>query len=238
MTIMNKEEFFIKNFGKDWYALLKEFLLSDEMVKISRIIRHHRTRHTIIPEENSELFFKIFKDVQPSKIKVIVLGQDPYPQEGVYDGYAFSNSNSLDNKVSPSLKNIIKEIERNYPDNLVMDRMDFSYLVNQGVFPINTALSLRAGHPESHLGLWKPFTQEWIKQINTRNDIVWLLWGGKAHNYQHLITNISHKVIKTSHPSPLGATKGNWNIPAFTGSECFKKINEHLKAINKKEIIW
>ena len=117
--------------------------------------------------------------------------------------------------------------------------MDLSYLIKQGVFLINTALSIRQGIPESHLLLWRPFTEYWIRQfVSKYNNIVWLLWGTKAHAYSSLITNTTHKVIKTSHPSPLGATKQGSNYPAFLGSKCFIETNEFLNAVNKQQINW
>ena len=236
---MNKEQLYKNKFGPLWYELLKEFLLSDKMNNIAYNIKKQRETSNIIPDEGSDLFFKIFKDLQPNNIKVIILGQDPYPQLGIYDGYAFSNSNNLDTNISPSLKNIIKEINSNYPDNFELDRIDWSYLVRQGVFPINTALSIRQGIPESHLLLWQPFTTYWIQKfVENYNNVVWILWGTKAHNYSKLITNTTHKVIKTSHPSPLGATKQGLNYPAFIGSKCFLEANEFLNAVNKQQINW
>lgn len=232
-----KQQFYLKNFGKEWYELLEDFLLSPNMDGIARTLKFQRETSEVIPSVESGLIFKVFKDLQPSNIKTIILSQDPYPQKDIYDGYAFSNSNSLD--TSPSLRNIIKEINSNYPDNLNLDRMDWSYLVKQGVFPINTALSIRQGIPESHLFLWKEFTKYWINQLASNyKDRVWLLFGTKAHNYEYLLTNKNQKIIKTSHPSPLGATKVGNSYPAFLGSKCFMETNEFLNAINKKQINW
>lgn len=237
--IIKRKKVYLDNFGEEWYNLLEDFLLSDEMFKIAYNIRLQRKKANIIPEEGSELFFKIFRDLKPKDIKVVILGQDPYPQKDIYDGYAFSNSNSLDGQISPSLKNIIKEIKSNYPDNFVLDRMDWSYLARQGVFPINTALSLRQGIPESHVSLWRPFTVQWINQLaENHKNIVWVLWGKKAHNYEYLLKNKDQKIIKTSHPSPLGCTKKGVTYPAFNDSKCFVDVNNFLEAINKKSINW
>ena len=237
-TIMTKkEQFYLNNFGEEWFNLLKDFLLSKDMDAIAYTLKLQREKSDVIPSVESGLIFKVFKDLQPKDIKVIILGQDPYPQEDIYDGYAFSNSNSLD--ISPSLRNIIKEINSNYPDNFNLDRMDWSYLVKQGLFPINTALSIRQGIPESHLSLWKLFSRYWINQLATNyKNIVWLLWGTKAHNYEYLLDDKHQKVIKTSHPSPLGALKVGTNFSAFIGSECFIETNEFLNAINKTQINW
>ena len=233
---MNRELYFRQRFGDEWFELLKDFLMSYTMDAIGKAIAKDRETYTIIPENQSSLLFKVFRDLAPKDVKVIILGQDPYPQEGIYDGYAFSNSNSLDNKISPSLRNIMREIKKEYPDNLQLDRMDWSYLVKQGVFPINTALSIRVGQSESHLDLWKRFTKDWITELNTYNDIIWVLWGKKAQKYKGLIKNPSHAIIETSHPSPLGA---HYYAPIpFTDSKCFTKVNTELELRNLKPILW
>ena len=221
-------------FGEEWYELLKDYLHSSEFKNIGlQLADEYRTK-SVLPPKGSPLFFKIFKDLQPSKIKVIIIGQDPYPQKGVYTGYAFDNANS--EKLSPSLRNIFKEIDRTYPDNqqeLILDRWDLSRWARQGVFLVNSALSVVEGSPGAHTDLWRPFTVEWIKRLSqSRNDLTWLLWGSKAQELGQFVNNPSHMVIKTGHPSPL-----NRNNP-FVGSDCFVKCNEQLKGLNKTEIIW
>lgn len=229
------ENYYKQVFGDEWYKLLEKFLLSQEMRNISYTVAQDRIKGNVIPSAGSETLFRVFKDLQPSNIKVIILAQDPYPQPDIYDGYAFSNSNSLD--ASPSLKNIISEIEKEYPKEFNLDRMDWKYLINQGVFSINTALSLREHMPGSHLKIWYNFTVNWIKTLNNEyNDIIWLLWGRKAQAYKSFITNKSHSVIETSHPSPLGCTN---NAPiSFIDSKCFSKTNYELEIRNKNKIIW
>jgi|AntDeeMinimDraft_5_1070356.scaffolds.fasta_scaffold27040_2 uracil-DNA glycosylase len=215
-------------FGKEWFNLLKNYLESKEFKNIGLDLNKEYKTKIIIPNKGSE-FFRIFKDLQPSNIKVIILGLDPYPQPGVYTGYAFDNANS--EKLSPSLRNIFKEIKKTYPDS--NEDWDLSKWVNQGVFLVNTALSVEAYSPNSHTSLWKPFTIEWIKRLSKyRNDLIWLLWGSKAQEFNKYIDNSSHMIIKTPHPSPLNVAGG------FIGSNCFIKCNEQLKGLNKKEILW
>jgi uracil-DNA glycosylase len=225
-------------FGSEWYDLLRNYLSSKEFSKISdTLLAEYKKKTKIIPEYKSPLFFKIFKDLQPSKIKVVILGQDPYHDKGTYTGYAFDNANS--SKLSASLRNILKEVERCYPEN--HNKIDYGYLdpwdlsrwVEQGVFLVNTALSVVEKTPGVHMGLWRPFTINWIKELsNNRDDIIWLLWGKQAQGYEKYISNSTHRVIKSGHPSPL-----NRNNP-FIGSNCFVECNEDLVARNKKEIIW
>ncbi|MFW5889290.1 MAG: uracil-DNA glycosylase [bacterium] len=223
-----------KLFGKEWYEILKDYLYSEEFKNIGLEVSKQYESEKVLPPKGSPLYFKIFKDLQPSKIKVIILGMDPYPQEGIYTGYAFDNANST--KLSPSLRNIFKEIERTYPENkeeLILDGWDLKRWVVQGVFLINTALTVIENSPGSHLALWRPFTIEWIKRLSEyRNDLIWLLWGSKAHDFSQYINNPSHYIIKTGHPSPLNRSN------PFIGSNCFVEANEQLKGLNKTEILW
>lgn len=223
-----------EKFGTEWYKLLKTFLDSPKFYGMSNAINKDRESFEVIPEKGSPLFFKIFKDLQPSKIKVVILGQDAYySDKSIYDGYAFSCSNSL--RPQPSLANIIKEIESNYPDNLELDRCDLSYLVKQGVFLVNTALSVIVGKPESHLHIWQPFTEYWIKQLTENyRDIVFMLWGSKSAKYEQFITtHKGHIALKCSHPSPLSHLSTS---TPFTGSKIFIKCNEELIARGKNII--
>lgn len=163
----------------------------------------------------------------------------PYNQDkDIYDGYAFSCSKSL--RPQPSLANIIKEIERSYPDNLGLDRLDWSYLVKQGVFSINTALSTKLKTPGAHKEIWASFTKYWIESLTSNyRDICFLLWGSHAQEYeQYVAKDMGHHIIKTTHPSPFSCSKSSKTAEAFLGSNCFIKVNEYLNAVNKHEIVW
>lgn len=221
-------------FGEEWSLVLNSYLKSNSFINIGTILNQEYESNIIIPNKGSPLFFKVFKDLQPSKIKVVILGQDPYPQEGVYTGYAFDNANSLE--LSPSLRNIFREINRSFPikDELfLMDDWDLSRWVRQGVFLVNTALTVIKDKPGSHLSLWKPFTIEWIKRLSEyKDDLIWMLWGNKAQEFEQYINNKTNIVIKAGHPSPL-----NTSVP-FIGSDCFVRCNEELLARNKYSILW
>lgn len=223
-----------EKFGTEWYKLLKTFLDSSKFYGMSNAINKDRESFEVIPEKGSPLFFKVFRDLQPKDIKVVTIDLDPYHSDkSIYDGYAFSCSNSL--RPQPSLANIIKEIESNYPDNLELDRCDLSYLVKQGVFLVNTALSVIVGKPESHLHIWQPFTEYWISQLTENyRDIVFLMFGNKAMKFEPFIArNKGHKVLTCSHPSPLSHTS---TFTPFTGSRIFIKCNEELIARGKNII--
>lgn len=223
--------------GKEWAELLKDYLASGDLGKIATQIKKERLSGVnVLPPEGSDMFFKIFKLLQPDRIKVIWINQDPYPQDKplVMTGIALDCSNTT--IVQPSLANVINEIEREYPQKLNLDRSNLKYLVDQGVFLVNTALSVIENKPGSHAKLWANFTTNWIKALQTYNDKVWLLAGREAQSYKKLITNPSHFILETSHPSPLGATK---EAPiAFLGSDCFKILNEQISARNRNPINW
>jgi uracil-DNA glycosylase len=229
----------LKIMGTEWESLLRDFLNSNDMSNIINNIHLERRKHIVYPLR-SEFYkmFRIFKELKPSDIHVVILGQDPYP-DGTGDGFAFSNSGKLPSQISPSLTNILKEIENNdtEKDLLELDLMDLNRWVKQGVFLANSYLTVRSGSPGLHT-FWKPFTINWIKQLSVYNDIIWLMWGKKAQEYIPYINNDSHYIIKTSHPSPLGATKDSIDSPAFIGSKCFELANMELWVKKNILIKW
>jgi uracil-DNA glycosylase len=228
-----------EQFGDGWYKLLEDLLNSVYFNKLGSYIKDQRKSNVIIPKDKSPLLFKAFRDVQPNKVKIVILGQDVYYNpEDAFDRYAFSNSTLL--KPQPSLKNIIKEIEEEYPDSINLDRQDLSYLVKQGVLLVNTAMTVQKDKPNSHAKVWKNFTKYWISHLsNEYRDIIWLLWGNNAISYEpYIAEHMGHRVLCTSHPSPLAHTKMCGNNPPFSGSSIFMIANEELEARGKTKIDW
>lgn len=224
---------YIKLFGYEWSVDLEDYLKTKQLEKIAIYLNKERESKSILPEKGSKLLFKVFRKLPPKSIKVVILGQDIYSTKGVYDGYAFSCSNSL--RPQPSLTNIINEIEYEYPDNFNLKRFDLEYLVNQGVFLVNTSHTVVENAPGTHIHLWKSLTLSWMKALQNYNDIGWLLMGNFAQSFKEYITNKSHFIIETSHPSPLGFKKTN---KPFYHSNCFKEINKQLEIRNKRGITW
>lgn len=211
-------EYLMTKLGVDWYKALQPFVDSDKFAMLGAIIATLRDKTTVYPSRLD--MFKAFRYCPLNNLKVVILGQDPY-HDGSADGIAFSNSKV--NKISPSLRNILKET-KGY-------EKDLAYWAEQGVLLLNTAQTVEEGRPGSHLPLWEEFTNEVIKVINRNPNVVILLLGAKAQSFEEKF-NKYHVILKTSHPSPLSAHRG------FIGSGIFTKCNQELEKMNKKPITW
>ena len=164
-------------------------------------------------------------------MKVVILGQDPYHEEGQAMGLSFSVPNGV--KKPPSLINIYKEIENETGDKMP-ERGDLTGWAKQGVLLLNTVLTVRAHQANSHKGKgWEEFTDGVIKKIskNTK-DVVFLLWGANARSKKQLIDSSKHLILECAHPSPLSAYNG------FFGCGHFTKANEYLIKHGKLPIVW
>lgn len=228
---------FEKLFSPCWHDKLKHYIESSEFINIAKKINQERFNNIILPPKGSDLLFKAFRITPYEDVKCVILGQDPYHGDNQFDGLCFSNS-TQDNP-QPSLSNILEEVENDIYDGFNLDRINNFSLYNwaeQGVLMINAAHTVIKGNPGSHMRYWKKFTKEVVKSLNEKDSIVWLLWGRFAQSYEELITNDSHLIIKTSHPSPLGVTK-EAPIP-FRDSKCFSKVNDYLWNIKREKIIW
>jgi len=161
-------------------------------------------------------------------IKVVIIGQDPYHNEGQAQGLAFSVP--VDFPLPPSLKNIY--IELNNDLNIKNENGDLTSWAKQGVFLINTALTVEKNKPMSHSKIgWQDFVVESIKEINRKEKVIFLLWGGEAKKFKKYISDYNY-IIESPHPSPLSSYRG------FFGSKPFSKINKLLSDNNLAEIDW
>lgn len=185
---------------------------------------------TVYPPLNN--VYEAFKYVPPEKIKVVIIGQDPYFNPGQANGLCFSVPKGID--LPPSLLNIYKELHDEYGYPIPHKNGDLTPWARQGVLLLNASLTVKAGSPNSHADYgWQIFTDHVIEYIdNLSTPIVYLLWGNFAKKKGDVIQNPLAKIIKTSHPSPLGANRG------FLGSGCFKEANEYLKEQHLGEINW
>lgn len=180
--------------------------------------------------------FNAFKLTEFEDVKVLILGQDPYPNPEHAHGLAFS---SRAEKCPASLKNIFKVINKNYDKDFVFDKWELTSWAEQGVFLLNTALTFYdEKHQNKILKLWKPFIDLVLEKLaNKKEPLVVMLWGNKAiERALPIFENRENVLILTaSHPSPLGANKGD---NAFMNCNHFKNCNEFLKGNNLNEIDW
>lgn len=214
--------------NNDWDEILNREYNKDYYQKLRTTLASEYNKYTVYPDMYN--IFNAFKYTPYSEVKVVILGQDPYHNVGQAHGLAFSVLPDVD--IPPSLKNIFKEMHDDIgftiPDNGCLTRW-----AQNGVFLLNTSLTVRAHSPNSHKNIgWETFTDNIISELNDRDDpIVFLLWGANASSKAKLITNDKHLVLQAPHPSPLSAFNG------FFGCKHFSKTNEFLESIGKS-IDW
>ncbi|MEY3278310.1 MAG: hypothetical protein RLZZ426_796 [Actinomycetota bacterium] len=172
--------------------------------------------------------FRAF-ELPVSQIRVVIVGQDPYPTPGVAIGRAFAVSDL--SPMPPSLRNIQIELQRELSCDLTLDKT-LQQWAEQGVFLLNTSLTFDVSKQNvGHFHLWEAFTREVLMHISqTASPHVWMLWGNNAQELQRQAGSVA--VLKTSHPSPLSAYRG------FLGSNIFIECNEKLRQLNLPEIEW
>lgn len=217
------------NITNDWMDLLKEEFEKEYYKKLRAFLIKEYTSRTIYPDKYeifNALNFTAYEDV-----KVVILGQDPYHGPRQAHGLSFSVKPGV--AVPPSLVNIYKELR----DDLGCYIPNNGYLkkwADQGVLLLNTSLTVRAGEANSHRGKgWEIFTDAVISVLNRREKpVVFIFWGSNAISKEKLITNKTHYIIKSPHPSPLSASRG------FFGSKPFSKTNNFLLSNGQEIIDW
>lgn len=212
------DELFLEEFNKPYFKNLKNFLLQE-----------YATR-TVYPPKS--LILNAFDQTPYDKVKVVILGQDPYYNPGQAMGMSFSVNKGV--AVPKSLQNMFKEIADDTGRPSTIEGGDLTPWARQGVLLLNTVLTVVAGQPNSHKGVgWETFTDAVINKLNSRNiPTVFLLWGRNALDKRALITNPTHLVLTAAHPSPLSAFNG------FFGCRHFSKSNEFLRKNGLEEIVW
>lgn len=218
--------------------LLPTFLSIDMQMCFRKLKKAQQANINIFPKQPD--IFKVFK-TPLSDISVVILGQDPYyDPPGAADGLAFSSGKR--GYLPASLKNILTVICNNrlsdYNEELYFLRGNFSlnYLAEQGVFLLNTALTVEQNRPESHLDIWRFFTEKVIQIIASQpQPIFFLLWGKHASSYHEIIQESTTKdkyVFMTSHPSPMSFDMG------FKNCDHFEKVNQMLLIKGQPAIMW
>lgn len=218
----------------EWHEVLEEEFCKPYVQTLKSFLLEEKSRgREIFPQEPD--VFSAFKTTPFSRVRVVLLGQDPYHGEGQAHGLCFSVREGT--PPPPSLKNIFKEIERDVGVKIPKNKGDLTPWANQGVFLLNTTLTVRKGDPGSHFGKgWEIFTDAVIEKILKKKEpIIFLLWGKAAQEKLPKITQFSamkHLVLKAPHPSPFSAHTG------FLGCSHFSQTNKALEGLGKAPIDW
>lgn len=216
---------FLKKELGDWYSLLKPVIESEDFKAIPEKIKNNFT-----PVKSK--IFRAYNKTPFHKLKVVILGQNPYHGEkGLATGLAFGVP-ALIQKTPPSLKNIVKEVERS-GKYIVLDT-SLEHWAEQGVLLLNTSLTSELGEIKNvHSKYWEPLIVRTLEAINNYSTgVIFLLWGNHAQSYKRYIWESSNTILEASHPSPLSARKG------FAGCGHFDKVNTLLKGMNNEIIKW
>ncbi len=213
-----------------WGKVLESYFQTDEWKRLADFVRGEYLSKKVYPHPKN--VFNAFNSTPFNKVKVVIIGQDPYHNPGEAHGLCFSVQPGV--KVPPSLQNIYKELESDLGIKKDFTKGDLTDWAKQGVFLMNAVLTVRHNQPGSHANKgWEKFTDEVIKQLSDRKEnLVFLLWGNYAKQKGTLIDRTQHLILKSTHPSPLSAHYG------FLGCKHFSKTNTYLQQHHQQPINW
>lgn len=214
---------------KSWRNVLKAEFNKPYFTQLAKTVKEAYAKETVFPSQT--LIFNAFKHCPFDKVKVVILGQDPYHGHKQAMGLSFSVPKN--ETTPPSLQNIYKEI-RSDIGTPIPPTGDLTRWADQGVLLLNATLTVQADAPGSHQGLgWEQFTDFVIKTISDKKEqVVFLLWGNFAKEKIPLIDQSKHLILTAPHPSPLSAHRG------FFGCKHFSKTNQYLEQHDKDKIKW
>ena len=214
-----------------WNDFFKEIQNEDFCQSLNKFLNNEYAEYTCYPPR--ELLFNAFRLTPLNKVKVVIVGQDPYHEPGQAMGLSFSVPKGI--RVPPSLVNIYKEIAQEYNCQMNYSSGDLTYLAKQGVLLLNSILSVRAHQPMSHNNEeYKKFLASVLEVLDhQKQPIVFLLWGGPARKLKGYLHNPSHLILECIHPSPLAANHGGW-----FGNNHFKLANKYLEDNGAAPIKW
>ena len=218
------------NIEKAWKERLQEEFDKPYFEELIMFVKQEYAAGTCYPP--GRLIFNAFNTTPFDEVKVVILGQDPYHEPGQAHGLCFSVPDGV--QFPPSLRNIFQEIQSEYKDTPAPLTGNLERWAKQGVFLLNTCLSVRAHQANSHSGHgWETFTDAVIRKIaNEKEGVVFMLWGAPAGKKAAFIDTTRHLVLKSAHPSPLSAYRG------FFGNHHFELCNQYLKDKGKEPIQW
>lgn len=213
----------------DWQVALKDEFHQPYYAKLYKtVMEEYRTKKIFPPPQD---MFNAFEFTPLNDVKVVILGQDPYHNDGQANGLCFSVREDVE--IPPSLVNIYKELHSDLgcyiPDNGCLEKW-----AKQGVLLLNTVLTVRAHQANSHRGIgWEEFTDAAIMALNSQDrPIVFILWGAPAQRKKRMLNNQKHLILEAPHPSPLSAYRG------FFGSRPFSQTNAFLEKNGIEPIDW
>lgn len=215
--------------NSEWHSFIKTESNKEYFKSLIDKLDDEYNKYTVYPKKENIL--NAYWLTEPSKVKVVILGQDPYHEPNQANGLAFSVNEGV--KIPPSLRNIYKEIENDI-GKVNSKNGDLTCWAKQGVFLLNTVLTVRKGEANSHKDIgWEIFTDNTIKYLNNIDSPkVFILWGNNAKKKKDLITNKNHLILESTHPSPLSVNRG------FFGNNHFSKTNNFLLKNNLNIIEW
>ncbi len=222
------EIFNLKSVDKSWKIFFDQEKNKSYFNELLIEVKKEYKNTSCHPERKD--IFRIFREISLDKIKVVILGQDPYHQPGVADGIAFSTQKP--NYIPRTLENIFSELSKDLKC-AAPNKGSLLPWVKQGVFLINTTLTVKTGTPLSHFEIWKRFVNNLIKFLKSHSDnFIWVFWGKKAQLVKNEFKFPDEKSIVGSHPSPYSAKYG------FFKSRPFSKINKLLEKNGQEPINW
>jgi uracil-DNA glycosylase len=215
--------------AQGWKEGLKNEFEKSYFSSLTDFVKSENENHQIFPP--AKLIFNAFNLCDFDKVRVVILGQDPYHGPGQAHGLCFSVGEGV--PMPPSLLNIFKEINSDL-DQGIPPNGELTRWAHQGVFLLNATLTVRANEAGSHQNQgWETFTDAVIKLLaEKKNDLVFMLWGNFAQKKKVLIDTKKHLVLESAHPSPLSAYRG------FLGNKHFSQANDFLKSRNLEPIKW
>jgi len=218
------------NIEESWKQVLSDEFNSIYFARLAAFVKDAYAKGVVYPP--GKYIFEAFNRTPFDKVKVVILGQDPYHEPNQAHGLCFSVRKGV--QVPPSLVNIYKELEQEYGTPFLNRDGDLTHWADQGVLLLNATLTVAAGNAGSHQGKgWEMFTDAVVAKLaEQREHIVFLLWGSYAKRKGAFINRKRHLILEAPHPSPLSAFRG------FIGCGHFKKANEYLSAHGLEPIVW
>ncbi len=226
-----KQKLFDKLEPNGWGRVFKSFIFSSEFTEIlSKLYQLSIADKRFTP--TLKQLFRAFEECPYDDLKVVFIGQDPYPQLGVADGISFSCGNT--NKAQPSLRYIFEEIERTvYQEFPSYQDPDLTRWSKQGILMLNTALTVEVGKIGSHYDIWKPFTAYLLDSLNNYNPgLIYVYMGKKAEEWSEL-TNDNNYKFTVKHPASAAYNGSKWD-----SNNIFNKISKLVEENNGQKIIW